>query len=320
MVLDMVTPNLGEGSPHQPVLYKEIINAISPVSSGHYIDGTVGAGGHAFGILDSSKPDGILLGLDIDPQAVKLAEKRLSIFGERAILVQASYTTLDQQASEIGWNQVQGILLDLGASSMQFDTADRGFSFQVDGPLDMRFNPQNSTKASDLVNDLSEAELADLIWRYGDEPHARKIARAIIHSRPLTTTLQLAEIIAKAFGGYRGKLNPATLTFQALRISVNQELKSLETVLPKALSFLAPGGRLAIISFHALEDRMVKQFFHRESVDCICPPERPVCDCGHKASIRLITRHPIRPTEEEIEVNIRARSARLRVAEKIEMA
>jgi 16S rRNA (cytosine1402-N4)-methyltransferase len=313
----MNVPGSGEISPHLPVLYNEIIHAIHPVSAGRYIDATVGAGGHAWGILNASMPEGLLLGLDIDPQALALAVQKLEVYHGRFTLIKASYTALDQQAALLGWNLVQGIILDLGASSMQFDTPERGFSFQVDGPLDMRFDPGSGLKASKLINQLPEDELANLIWRFGEEHRARRIAKMIVASRPLETTRQLAEVVALAVGKRRGKLHPATLTFQALRIAVNHELDALQEVLPIALKTLAPGGRLAIISFHSLEDRLVKQFFAQESKDCICPPGQPVCTCGHKAIISLITRHPLMPTQIEINHNPRARSARLRVVEKL---
>jgi 16S rRNA (cytosine1402-N4)-methyltransferase len=200
---------------------------------------------------------------------------------------------------------------------MQLDTPQRGFSFQAEGPLDMRFNPDQALSAADLVNDLPEDELADLIWRMGEEPHSRKIARAIVNSRPVATTHQLAELIMGASGGRRGKIHPATRTFQALRIAVNQELQSVTAVLPKALNALIPGGRVAIIAFHSLEDRLVKQFIQRESQDCICPPDQPVCTCNHRATLINITRHAIQASDTEKENNNRARSARLRVFEKL---
>jgi 16S rRNA (cytosine1402-N4)-methyltransferase len=216
-----------------------------------------------------------------------------------------------------GWSAVDGLVLDLGLSSMQLNTPERGFSFQADGPLDMRFNPDQALSAADLVNDLPEDELANLIWRMGEEPHSRKIARAIVNSRPVTTTRQLGDLIVGASGGRRGKIHPATRTFQALRIAVNQELQSVTTVLPKALNALIPGGRTAIIAFHSLEDRLVKQFIQRESQDCICPPDQPVCTCNHRATLINITRHAIQASEAEKETNNRARSARLRVFEKL---
>jgi 16S rRNA (cytosine1402-N4)-methyltransferase len=314
----MSSPGLGDRSPHLPVLYQEIISAFDPKSPGIFVDGTLGAGGHAAGILSACSPSGMLLGLDLDPQALALARERLAPFGDRAVLRQASYTSLEAQLAELGWGgRVQGILLDLGVSSMQFDTPERGFSFQADGPLDMRFSPENPTTASDLINHLSERQLGEMIWRYGEDRQARRIARAIVAARPIETTRRLAEVIARASGHKNNRIHPATLTFQALRITVNHELEALEAVLPAALRMLAPQGRLAIIAFHSLEDRIVKQFFHKESRDCLCPPQQPICTCGHKATLREVTRHPIQASEEEVQHNPRARSAKLRVAERI---
>jgi 16S rRNA (cytosine1402-N4)-methyltransferase len=308
----------GGNLPHAPVLYNEIIHALQPRDKGFYVDGTLGAGGHAYGILEASAPDGRLLGFDLDPQALSLAHQRLAPFDERAVLVHDSYISMGEHLARLGWPPVDGVLLDLGLSSMQLDTPERGFSFQVDAPLDMRFNPQGHTTAADLVNNLSEKELADLIFLYGEERRARQIAKAIVRARPLQTTRQLAQVIARASGG-RGerRIDPATLTFQALRIAVNQELEAVETVLPLALSVLKTGGRLAIISFHSLEDRLVKQFFRRESQDCLCPPRQPICTCGHRAALVEVSRRAIKPQEAEILANSRARSARLRVAEKL---
>jgi 16S rRNA (cytosine1402-N4)-methyltransferase len=256
--------------------------------------------------------------MDLDPVALELSARRLSGFGDRAILVQASFTRLSAELERIGWESVDGILLDLGVSSMQLDRPERGFSFQADGPLDMRFDPHGETTAELLVNELPEAQLADLIWRYGEDRFSRRIAQAIIRARPVRTTRQLAETIVRAYGGQKSRIHPATRTFQALRIAVNEELQAVEMVLPQAVQALSSGGRLAVISFRSLEDRLVKQFFRRESRDCICPPEQPVCTCGHKASIREITHRPIEPGEDEINQNPRSRSAKLRVAEKRE--
>ena len=302
---------------HRPVLYQEIIHALRPGRNGFYIDATLGAGGHAQGILEASRPDGSLLGLDVDPQALELARARLASFGARVILVRASYITLSEQVDILGRKNVDGIMFDLGVSSMQLDQPERGFSFQADAPLDMRFDPDNPIRAYDLVNELPESDLADVIYRYGEERYARQVARAIVQARPVFTTQQLANLVARVTSGGRKGLHPATRTFQALRIAVNRELEGLEMALPQALSVLAPGGRLAVIAFHSLEDRIVKQYFRRESKDCVCPPGQPVCTCGHKAIIREITRRPIRPGPEEISQNTRARSARLRVAEKL---
>ncbi len=293
---------------------------LRPESPGKYVDATLGAGGHAWGILEAASPNGVLLGLDLDPQALGIASQRLSVFHDRVTLVQASFTTLAAQLDRLGWKQVQGIVIDLGVSSMQLDRPERGFSFQAEGALDMRFDPDQPLSAADLVNHAPEQQLADLIWRYGEEPQARRIARAIVQARPLQTTLQLAEVVSRAVGSHRQRIHPATRTFQALRIAVNAELDAIEAVLPQAVEALAPGGRLAVISFHSLEDRIVKQFFRREGKDCICPPGQPVCTCGHKASLKEITRHPLEASETEVAQNPRARSARLRVAEKNELA
>lgn len=303
--------------PHRSVLYHSIIHALRPHSPGRYVDATVGAGGHAAGILEASQPEGNLLGMDVDPQALALASRRLSVFGDRVTLVKASYGTLREQLDRLGWKSVDGILLDLGVSSMQIDTPERGFSFLSDGPLDMRFDPEQPFSADDLVNRWGEQELADVIWRYGEDPLSRRIARAICQARPLTTTLELAGVVLKAAGGRKGRIHPATRTFQALRMAVNRELQTIEAVLPQALKALEPGGRLAVISFHSLEDRLVKQYFRREGRDCICPPEQPVCTCGHFASLKEINRHPIEADETEIAENPRSRSAKLRVAEKL---
>ena len=305
---------VGDHLPHRPVLYNEILHALQPHRAGIYIDCTVGAGGHAWGILSASEPDGCLLGLDVDPQALQLAGERLAAYGMRVKLVRASFTTLRQQVELRGWGKVDGILLDLGASSMQFDTQERGFSFLVNAPLDMRFDPANPVMASDLVNDLSEAELADVLFHFGEERSSYRVARAIVNARPILTTQQLAEVVARVTVSGRMGMHPATRTFQALRISVNKELEALETVLPQAIDLLVPGGSLAVIAFHSLEDRIVKQFFHRESRDCLCPPKQPVCTCKHQASIKELFRRPARPTENEVRENPRARSARLRVA------
>jgi 16S rRNA (cytosine1402-N4)-methyltransferase len=302
--------------PHQPVLYHEIILALQPENKGLYVDGTLGAGGHARGILEACAPDGRLLGLDVDPQALALARKTLAPYGERVHLTQASYDSLREILEHIGWEEVDGILLDLGLSSMQLDSPERGFSFQHDAPLDMRFDPASPTSAADLVNSLPQEELADLIYRYGEERASRRIAQAIVRARPLGTTRELATVIESVLPR-KGRLHPATQTFQALRIAVNRELERVESVLPQAAAALKSGGRLAVISFHSLEDRIVKEYFRRESRDCICPPRQPVCTCGHKATLKEMSKKPITPGEAEIQANPRARSAKLRVVEKI---
>lgn len=301
---------------HQPVLLKTIITALQPKPLGRYIDGTLGAGGHSSAILDESAPNGEIIGFDLDPQALTLARERLAVYGERAHIVQASYTTMKTEADKLGWNAVDGILLDFGVSSMQLDTPTRGFSFLHDGPLDMRFSPQASQSAADLVNNLTEFEIADIIFRFGEERLSRKIARVIVNHRPIQTTGELADLILKNIGKNE-RIHPATRTFQALRITVNDELESIETVIPIAVSMLKAGGRLAVISFHSLEDRLVKEYFRRESIDCICPPRQPICTCKHKACIKEINRKPIVADETEKQENSRARSAKLRIAEKL---
>lgn len=302
---------------HEPVLYQEIIHALRPFDGGFYVDGTVGAGGHASGILEASAPNGKLLGFDVDPQALNLARDQLARFSNRAVLVNDSYTALKHHVLSLGWEVIQGIVLDLGLSSMQLDTPERGFSFRTDGPLDMRFDPQAETRAADLVNTLPERELADIIFRFGEERRSRQVARAIVSARPLNTTRELADIVRRVVPKGRSRVHPATRTFQALRIATNKELEAVRDVLPQAISVLAPGGRLAVISFHSLEDRLVKTFFRQESRDCICSPEQPVCNCNHQAVLKLITRKPIQPTQTEIEANPRSRSARLRVVERL---
>lgn len=307
----------GGDNPHSPVLYQLSIDFLQPESKGRYIDGTLGAGGHAKGILEASRPDGRLLGLDVDDQALEIAAANLKPFQDRVIIKKSSYADLDQQMSSIGWDCANGIILDLGVSSMQLDTAERGFSFIKEAPLDMRFNQTGGISAEELLNTWDERSIADIIWRFGEESKSRQIAREIISRRPLKTTTDLAALVLSVYRGKRGKVHPATKTFQAIRMAVNQEMETLEKGLHKSVDALCSGGRLVVISFHSLEDRSVKQFFQRESRDCICPPDQLVCTCGHKATIRILTRKPLTPTEEEIEKNPRSRSAKLRAIEKI---
>ena len=313
----MPDPDAEERPPHLSVLYQESINLLQPKNHGRYVDGTLGAGGHAAGILDSSQPDGQLLGLDIDDQALQIAEARLAKYGSRVLIKKDSYANLPEKLSSVDWKCADGILLDLGLSSMQMDTADRGFSFMKDAPLDMRFNKDQKRTAAEIINTWSEKDLIKVLWEFGEEPKSRQIAASIVSQRPISSTSQLAALILGVYRGKRGKVHPATQTFQALRIAVNEELDTLEKGLEEALKSLCRGGRLAVISFHSLEDRKVKQLFQRESRDCICPPEQPVCICGHKASVRLITKKAIIPSQEEVVKNPRARSAKLRVVEKL---
>lgn len=301
---------------HIPVLFNEVISLLQPQANGRYLDGTVGAGGHTAGILDASAPTGRVLGLDKDPEAIAFAQKRLAKYGSRVILVNASYAEMAQVAPAYGFEQLDGILLDLGLSSRQLDNPARGFSFLKEGPLDMRFDPTQGETAADLINNLSEAELADIFWRYGEEKRSRQYARIIVAERPFTSTTELANLIA-AHTRQRGKRHPATKIFQALRIAVNQELQAVETGILAAIDLLKPNGRLAVISFHSLEDRIVKQTFRRFSQDKTPPPGFPPEPDSGPATVRRITRKAVKASAAEIEQNPRSRSARLRVVEKI---
>lgn len=305
--------------PHLPIMVAPILAGlrVAEIPAAHWIDGTLGAGGHSHAIL-STRPDSQLMAFDLDPHALALARARLAEFGDRARLQHASYEDMGERAA--AWaGQVDGILLDLGISSMQVDQAERGFSFRQDAPLDMRFDPTGDRPtAADIVNNYSLEELADIIKTYGEDNYSRPIAKAIVAARPLQTTRQLAQVIEKQATGAREKIHPATRTFQALRIMVNDELGAVERVLPTGLSLLRPGGRFAVITFHSLEDRIVKQFFKEAATDCHCSPHQPVCTCGgNNATVALITRKPLTADEAEIAANPRARSAKLRIVEKI---
>jgi 16S rRNA (cytosine1402-N4)-methyltransferase len=301
---------------HIPVLYQEVLRGLQIKPGGRYIDGTLGGGGHAAGILEKSSPAGQFLGIDADPTAIAISAERLVEYGPRVTLVNANFARLAEIASQCGFRPTDGILLDLGLSSLQLNSGERGFSFQLEGPLDMRFNPHEGKPASELVNGLSIPELADILHRYGEERRAQRIARAIVAARPVHTTYQLAEVVASAVGR-RGRIHPATRTFQALRIAVNDELSALSRALPQAVDLLAPQGRLVVISYHSLEDRLVKRFYRQESQDCICPPEVLICRCDHRAVLETLTKKPIKASELELEANPRCRSARLRVAARL---
>ena len=300
---------------HIPVLLQPVLDFLTPAQ--RVIDGTLGAGGHTRALLDAGVTE--VLSLDVDPMALEIARANLSSYAGRINIVHASYGDMVAQAHQLGWEQVDGILLDIGVSSMQLDRPERGFAFMQDGPLDMRFNPLGGgLSAADLVNEADEAELAGMFYKYGEEPQGRKLARGIVASRPYGTTRQLATTIEHITPRRKGdKIHPATRVFQALRIAVNDELGGLERVLPQAINLLRPGGRLAVISFHSLEDRIVKQTFKLASTDCICPPHVPICVCGHEATVRLLTRKPLIADDAEIAQNPRSRSAKLRVVEKL---
>jgi 16S rRNA (cytosine1402-N4)-methyltransferase len=306
-------------SPHVPVMLQETVAALAVRPGGRYVDGTVGAGGHAEAIMDAARPGGTLLGIDRDEGALALARERLSRFGDDVRLVHGDYADIEQFCRQHNFSPVHGVLLDLGLSSMQLDQQARGFSFTREGPLDMRFSQEQEVTAAAIVNGYTEVELADLLWRYGEEPQSRRIARQITRRRPLSTTLELAKAVEEAVGGRarRQTTHPATRTFMALRIAVNQELLRLETALPQAYGLLGDLGRFVVLSYHSLEDRIVKRFIQRESRDCICPPRQPVCTCGHRAGLRKIGRGALRPSDSEVSANSRSRSARLRAAERL---
>ncbi len=303
-------------------MLNETIDLLAIKPGGRYIDATFGGGGHSRAILDASAPDGTLLALDADPAAIERSSGLVRDFKERLTIVQANFARLADVAADHEFDQVNGILFDLGLSSFQFDQHERGFSMHADVRLDMRLDPDaEGPTAWEIVNEWPPEQIADVIYQFGEERRSRRVARVIADRRvesPISTNAELAEIVQAAVGGRRGaRIHPATKTFQALRIAVNQELDVLRTGLVAARDLLAPGGRLAVISFHSLEDRIVKQFFQREARDCVCPPDFPVCNCDHKSSLRIITRRPVSPTDEEQRSNPRSRSARLRVAERI---
>lgn len=309
------------GTQHTTVMTGEVMELIGLRPGGRYIDATAGGGGHSEALLDAQSPQGdrletSVLSLDADPKAVERVRFRLARFGERSQVVHSNFSDLGSVAGAQGFTQVDGIVFDLGLSSDQLHDQARGFSMTAAGELDMRFDVAQATSAADLVNGLDEKALADLIYEYGEERQSRRIARAIVQSRPIVNAQQLADLIARTVGR-REKIHPATRTFQALRIAVNRELESLAAVLPQAVALLRPGGRVVVISFHSLEDRIVKQYFQTEARDCICPPETLVCRCGHRATVRILTRKPLQPSASEVAVNSRSRSARLRAAERL---
>lgn len=283
---------------HIPVLLQEAIEALAVHPGGRYIDCTLGAGGHAAAILDRSSPGGQLLGIEADPEVIGIAKARLEAYSNSILLVNENFVNLEAICIKYDFLPVHGILFDLGLSSLQLNGHGRGFSFQHDAPLDMRFSPSQEVTAADIINTSSESELAHLIRVYGEESYSHQIAHRIVQERPINTTLQLVRTIEHAVGGKRGRLHPATKTFQALRIAVNHELEHLEAALRQAVNVLGFEGRLVVISYHSLEDRVVKQFMQQESRDCICPPGMPACICGHRACLRLINKRVITPSRQ----------------------
>jgi 16S rRNA (cytosine1402-N4)-methyltransferase len=300
----------------------EVMEALRPAPGGVFVDGTLGGAGHTALLLERVGPAGRVLAIDADPAALERALIRLAddVAAGRLILRHANFARLEELAREAGIAPVDGVLLDLGLSSDQLAARERGFSFAAEGPLDMRFDSTSGESAADLVNTLDAEELAGIFWRYGEERLSRPIARRIVEARqraPITRADELARLVAGVVHGRPGGVHPATRVFQALRIAVNDELGSLEAALPQAVAVTRPGGRMAIISFHSLEDRIVKRFFQREERGCVCPPEAPACVCGRTPSLRIITKRPLTAGPEELAVNPRARSAKLRVAERL---
>jgi 16S rRNA (cytosine1402-N4)-methyltransferase len=302
---------------HIPVLLREVTENLAIQPGGRYVDCTLGGGGHTQAILESSSPGGQLLGIDADPDAIRSVEDRLSSYAKSMLLVNDNFVNLREICLKYDFLPVHGILFDLGLSSQQLDKGGRGFSFQHNSPLDMRFNPGQKLTAADIVNKFSEIKLAEVLKTYGEEINSRQIARRIVQQRPIMTSAELAWVVEEAVGGRHGKIHPATRTFQALRIIVNNEMENLESALRQALSLLGFGGRLVVISYHSLEDRIVKQFMQKESRNCICPPEVMKCICGHKANLKIITKKIVTPSYSETELNSRSRSAKLRAAERI---
>jgi 16S rRNA (cytosine1402-N4)-methyltransferase len=310
---------------HVPVLLNEALSYLAVRPGGTYVDCTTGLGGHSLRIAEAMGDDGRLLCIDQDSDALEFARTKLAAFGRRTSFVHGNFRDLATLAAQEGFQAVDGILMDLGISSMQIGRAERGFAFGLEGPLDMRMDPSDGgITAGEIVNTWDETSLANLFYTYGEERHSRRIAGSVVRARPLQTTWELARAVEQAVGGVRGRtqIHPATKVFLALRIRVNGELDSLDAALPQAHSLLGfgsshSGGRLVVISFHSLEDRLVKQYFRREATDCLCPPALPVCRCGHKATLRDLTRRAVLPGEAEIAANPRARSAVLRAAERI---
>ena len=319
-------------------MLEEVLKFLQPRAGGHYVDGTLGGGGHTQAILERSAPDGRVLGIDVDAQAIARVKGSLGEYvnSGRLVLVQGNFVELARIVNEASFPSIQGVLLDLGFSSYQVGDAQRGFSFSADGPLDMRLDQAQGESAADIVNRASEQELADIFWRYGEERRSRQIARRIVKARErgtITRTMQLAELAAAGVPYKAGAIHPATRTFQALRIAVNGELEHLEKVLPQIVDVLSKsqasvvegqegrvehvgsGGIMVVVAFHSLEDRLVKEFMRREARDCLCPPHVPVCVCGHKARLRVLTPKPVTANIEEVTANPRARSAKLRAAE-----
>jgi len=302
---------------HIPVMVPEILKYLEVSSGGRYIDCTLGEGGHTKSLLEASNPGGEVLGIDADHEAIEVSKNRLEEYGERFIYDNSNFKNIKKIAMKSKFVPCHGILFDLGVSSLQLDKESRGFSFRRKAPLDMRFSINQTLTAQDVLNTFSESEISDILYQYGEERQSRKIAKLIIENRPLSNADELSDLIKKNIRQTNYKINPSTKTFQALRIYINEELNSLSQALEQSLEILGVGGRMAVISYHSLEDRIVKNFFKKESKYCICPPNIPECDCGHFPKLKIITKKPVSPSQSEIDANKRSRSAKLRVVERI---
>jgi 16S rRNA (cytosine1402-N4)-methyltransferase len=317
----MAAPLGGIGAPHRPVLLKETLNFLAPERGGLFVDCTVGLGGHSEEILNASNETRVL-GFDRDPAALEFTRERLARFGDRFRAVHANFQDIADVLRETSESEPVGILADLGVSSLQLDSAERGFSFRFDAPLDMRMDPTSGSTAAELLAQLSEEEIARIIFEFGEERHSRRIARRIVGRReqgqPVATTKELADLVVQAIRARKWKqVHPATRTFQALRIAVNGELDGLAQFVETSIDLLAPGGQFVVISFHSLEDRIIKQELRRLSGVCQCPPRLPICSCGARAVVEILTRRPITPGPAELEDNPRSRSSKLRACRKL---
>tara|TARA_Y100001970_G_scaffold59042_2_gene75129 strand:+ start:25349 stop:26251 length:903 start_codon:yes stop_codon:yes gene_type:complete len=300
------------------VLTNEVIKGLNITPGGRYIDATLGEGGHSTNILIKSDPGGQVLGIDADHEAVSVAQKRVNYSSDKFLAVNDNFKNIRSIAMKYNFSPVHGILFDLGVSSLQLDAESRGFSFRRADPLDMRFSYNQNLSASQIINNYDENELANIIFYFGEEKKSRKIAKTIVRNRPIKSSLELADLICEVIPRKKNqKINPATKTFQAIRIAVNDELSALETALNESLTVIGEGGRIAVISYHSLEDRIVKNFFKKQSSECICPPRSPVCICKHEKTIKIISKKPIIPSTNEVNNNPRSRSAKLRIAERI---
>ena len=302
---------------HSPVMVPEVLKYLDVASGGRYIDCTLGEAGHSKSILDASTPGGEVLGIDADHEAIEVSKSRLTDYQDRFIFVNDNFKNIKKIAMKSNFIPPHGILFDLGVSSLQLNVESRGFSFKRKSPLDMRFSFDQKLTADQVVNTFDENEIADILYHLGEERKARQIAKIIVNNRPIKYADELAELIKKNVRNTNYKINPATKTFQALRIFINEELSSLSKALDQALDIVGIGGRIAVISYHSLEDRIVKNFFRKEAKYCICLPNIPKCECEHKPKLKIITKKPLVPTSNEIKSNRRSRSAKLRVIERV---